>query len=104
MISHTEFRIPSISDEVRISLEVVDREADTPANEEDRSEKLPTSGLAKKWGFKTDELILKLLADGLIEARDGTHYLSAKGAAKGGEFIEKSRFGSYFLWPGDLKV
>jgi phosphatidylserine/phosphatidylglycerophosphate/cardiolipin synthase-like enzyme len=97
-------RIIRISDEVRISLEVVDREADAPANEEEKSEKISTSKLAKKMGFKTDELVLKLLAGGFIEARDGTNHLSAKGSAKGGEFIEKSRFGPYFLWPEDLKI
>ena len=94
-------RIIRISDEVRISLEVVDREVDAPApaSEEERSEKISTSKLAKKLGFKTDELVAKLLADGLIETRDGANYLSTKGSAKGGEFIEKSRFGPYFLWP-----
>ena len=97
-------RIIRISDEVRISLEVVDREADALVNEEEKSEKLTTSKLAKKLGFKTDELIAKLLAGGFIETRDGANSLSTKGLAKGGEFIEKSRFGPYFLWPDDLKV
>lgn len=97
-------RIIRISDEVRMSLEVVDREADAPAIEEEKSEKLTTSKLAKKLGFKTDELIAKLLASGFIEVRDGANHLSTKGSAKGGEFIEKSRFGSYFLWPENLKV
>lgn len=99
-------RIIRISDEVRISLEVVDREADAPAptGEEEKSEKITTSKLAKKLGFKTDELVAKLLAGGLIETRNGANYLSTKGTAKGGEFIEKSRFGPYFLWPEDLKV
>ena len=97
-------RIIRISDEVRMSLEVVDRGADAPVIEEEKSEKLTTSKLAKKLGFKTDELIAKLFACGLIETRDGANYLSTKGSAKGGEFIEKSRFGPYFLWPDDLKV
>jgi phosphatidylserine/phosphatidylglycerophosphate/cardiolipin synthase-like enzyme len=99
-------RIIRISDEVRISLEVVDRDApaQTAASEEDKSGKLSTSKLAKKLGFKTDELVAKLLAGGFLQARDGVNQLSAKGSAAGGEFIEKSRFGPYFLWPENICV
>jgi hypothetical protein len=98
-------RIIRISDEVRISLEVVDREAEAPnTNEEDKNEKPTTSRLAKKLGMKTDELISKLLDGGFLEAQNGANRLSQKGTAVGAEFIEKSRFGPYFLWPEDLKV
>jgi phosphatidylserine/phosphatidylglycerophosphate/cardiolipin synthase-like enzyme len=99
-------RIIRISDEVRISLEVVDRDApaQTAASEEDKSGKLSTSKLAKKLGFKTDELVVKLLAGGFLQARDGVNQLSAKGSIAGGEFIEKSRFGPYFLWPENICV
>lgn len=97
-------RIIRISDEIRISLEMVDRETDVPVNEEEKSEKLTTSKLAKKLGVKTEELITKLIDGGYLEARDGTNHLSKKGTSVGGEFIEKSRFGPYFLWPEDLTV
>jgi phosphatidylserine/phosphatidylglycerophosphate/cardiolipin synthase-like enzyme len=97
-------RIIRISDEVRISLEVVDREAEESGNEEEKTEKLTTSRLAKKIGIKTDELISKLVDGGFLESQNGANCLSKKGASVGGEFIEKSRFGPYFLWPGDLKV
>lgn len=103
-------RIIRISDEIRISLEVIDREVDgagktdVPINDEEKSEKISTSRLAKKLGLKTDELVAKLLDGGLLESRDGANYLSKKGASIGGEFIEKSRFGPYFQWPDDLKT
>lgn len=99
-------RIIRISDEVRISLEVVDRttQAEPASNEEERTEKLSTSKLAKKLGLKTDELVGKLLTNGLLQVRDGVNHLSTKGASAGGEFVEKSRFGPYFLWPDDLRV
>jgi phosphatidylserine/phosphatidylglycerophosphate/cardiolipin synthase-like enzyme len=97
-------RIIRISDEIRMSLEVVDREADTTAPVEEKSGKTSTSRLAKKLGLKTDELISKLLDGGFLEARDGANHLSKKGASAGGDFIEKSRFGPYFQWPEDLKV
>ncbi len=96
-------RIIRISDEIRISLEMVDREADAAGSDEEKSGKLTTSKLAKKLGLKTDELISKLLDSGFLETRDDANHLSNKGASVGGEFIEKSRFGPYFLWPDDLK-
>lgn len=98
-------RIIRVSDEVRISLELVDREAGAPATkEEEKTGKLTTSRLAKKLGLKTDELISKLLDGAFLESQDGTNRLSKKGISAGGEFIEKSRFGPYFLWPEDLTV
>jgi phosphatidylserine/phosphatidylglycerophosphate/cardiolipin synthase-like enzyme len=97
-------RIIRISDEVRISLEMVDRDTEVGANEEEKPGKISTSKLGKKLGVKTDELISKLLACGYLESKDGVNHLSQKGASAGGEFIEKSRFGPYFQWPEDLKV
>jgi phosphatidylserine/phosphatidylglycerophosphate/cardiolipin synthase-like enzyme len=98
-------RIIRISDEVRISLELVDRETGAPpTNDEEKTGKLTTSRLAKKLGMKTDELISKLLDSVFLESQNGTNRLSEKGVSAGGEFIEKSRFGPYFLWPEDLKV
>jgi phosphatidylserine/phosphatidylglycerophosphate/cardiolipin synthase-like enzyme len=97
-------RIIRISAEVRISLEMIDREAEVSGNEEEKSGKLSTSKLAKKLGLKTDELISKLLDGGFLEVRDAANHLSKKGTSAGGEFVDKSRFGPYFLWPEDLRV
>lgn len=107
-------RIIRISDEVRISLERVTVEARTEAvarsdvrtdatgeSEEaaDKTEKLTTSKLAQKLGVKTAELLERFVVTGLLELREGKHYLTAKGKEVGGEFRMSPRFGPYFLWP-----
>jgi phosphatidylserine/phosphatidylglycerophosphate/cardiolipin synthase-like enzyme len=61
-------RIIRVSDEVRISLELVVREARAPATKEEKTGKLTTSRLAKKLGMKTDELISKLLDGAFLES------------------------------------
>ncbi|HRK67437.1 MAG TPA: phospholipase D family protein [Hyphomonas sp.] len=100
-------RIIRISDEVRISLERVISEptAGSSGDHEDggeHSEKLTTSKLAQKCGLKTNELLDEFVTRGLLEVRDGKHYLTEKGKETGGEFRPKSRFGPYFLWPDTL--
>lgn len=97
-------RIIRISDEIRISLEVVDKDTESHSDDDEKSEKISTSKLAKKLGLKTDELIVKLVEKGFLDGRDGGNHLSKKGTSSGGEFIEKSRFGPYFQWPDNLKV
>lgn len=107
-------RIIRISDEVRISLERVTAEARNDADTRgdartdatvesedatDKVEKLTTSKLAQKLGLKTAELIERFVASGLLEPRDGKHYLTAKGKEIGGEFRMSPKFGPYFLWP-----
>ncbi|WP_240794379.1 phospholipase D family protein [Azoarcus sp. DD4] len=110
-------RIIRISDEVRITLERVSADAkgedegkgeseDSGDKSEtgDRSGKLTTSKLAQKSGMKTGEFLEKLVAAGLLETRDGKHYLTAKGKEAGGEFKMSPRFGPYFLWPEGLSL
>ena len=93
-------RIIRISDEVRISFEKIVNETEIKSAEsEEVSDKLTSSKLAQKLGIKTNELIEKLVASGFLEARDGKHYITAKGKDAGGEFRVGSKFGSYFLWP-----
>lgn len=92
-------RIIRISEEVRMSLEVIERESDATQNEDDKIGKLTTSKLAKKSGLKTEEMLDKLVAHGLIVVSEGRHQLTNQGVDAGGEFIAKSRFGPYFLWP-----
>jgi phosphatidylserine/phosphatidylglycerophosphate/cardiolipin synthase-like enzyme len=96
-------RIIRISDEVRISLEVVakdDEAAETPA---DGKGKLTTSKLAQKLGMKTGELQEKLVAAGFLELRQGKPFITAKGKDAGGEF-RTSQHGPYFLWPESTQV
>ena len=105
-------RIIRVSDEVRISLErVVDdsSEKESAASTDEHSEasgqgKLTSSKLAVKLGMKTPELMDKLVAAGLLEPREGKHYLTAKGKEAGGEFRMSPKFGAYFLWPQALTL
>ena len=105
-------RIIRVSDEVRITLErVVDESAEkeTVATADDSSnsntpEKLTSSKLAVKLGIKTHDLMDKLVEAGLLEPRDGKHYITAKGKEVGGEFRMSPKIGPYFLWPQDLSI
>ena len=99
-------RIIRISDEVRITLERVNAEAKSEGESKtegeevsDKVDKLTTSKLAQKLGMKTGELLERLVATGLLELRDGKHYITAKGKEVGGEFRMSPKFGPYFLWP-----
>lgn len=72
-------------------------------NQTNTATKISTSKLAKKLGFKTSELLDKLVCSEYLEMNGDKHVLSTKGESIGGEFISKSRFGEYFKWPEDLK-
>jgi phosphatidylserine/phosphatidylglycerophosphate/cardiolipin synthase-like enzyme len=102
-------RIIRISDEVRISLErvgkspVVDQSVVGATDAEQESAgKLTTSRFARKLGIKTAELLDRAARLEYIEPQDEQHVLTPKGQQAGVEFIAKSRFGPYFLWPEDL--
>nr|WP_314623262.1 phospholipase D family protein [uncultured Noviherbaspirillum sp.] len=97
-------RITRISEEVRISLELVQRDTEPAITGDGSMTKLSTSKLAKKLGIKTDDLIEKLLSSGLLETRNSSNRLTSTGVSVGGEYIEKSRFGPYFVWPEDLPL
>lgn len=97
-------RIIRISDEVRISVETVEKVPE-PATEVDEptSGKLTTSKLAQKLGTKTNDLVEKLTNAGYLEAREGKSYITAKGKEIGGEFRMSPKFGPYFLWPESFR-
>ena len=108
-------RIIRISDEVRISLERVassDPEpAATPAaeasgtdSETSSGDKIPSSKLAQKFGLKTAQLLDRATELGYLTQQGDKHALTAKGEQAGVEFVAKSRFGPYFLWPQDLAL
>ncbi len=108
-------RIIRISDEVRISLERVassDPEpAATPAaeasgtdSESSAGDKIPSSKLAQKFGLKTAQLLDRATELGYLSQQGDKHMLTAKGEQAGVEFVAKSRFGPYFLWPQDLAL
>jgi len=100
-------RIIRISDEVRISMEKVETTILAPKSEPGtkvESEKLTSSKLAKKLGFKTAEFIDKLTHNGVLEVVDNKHSLTKKGEQIGGEAKYSKRFGAYFIWPEDMTV
>lgn len=104
-------RIIRISDEVRISLERVSSDPDARSDSDsdtsksagqDAPGKLTSSKLSQRLGLKTNELLERAVTSGHIELHDGKHKLTPKGELAGVEFIAKSRFGPYFLWPEDF--
>ena len=98
-------RIIRISDEIRISLEVVAKhEEESEMDEAKDTTKLASSKIAQKLGMKTPEFLEKLIATGFLELRDGKHYLTQKGKDSGAEFRSSSRFGPYFLWPEGFRL
>lgn len=104
-------RIIRISDEVRISLERVTNEPEASGQDDDKSadnanagDKLTSSKIAVKLGLKTAQLMDRATAQGYL-AQDGEkHALTPKGEKAGVEFVAKSRFGPYFLWPQDFHL
>ena len=100
-------RIIRISDEVRISLERVPSEPEAAAASEEGADagKLTTSKLGQKLGLKTAQVLERAVTLGYIESLgDSKHALTAKGEQCGIEYVAKSRFGPYFLWPLDVSL
>ena len=100
-------RIIRVSDEVRISLEKVDKQLEQSlesVQESSGNAKLTSSKLAKKLGLKTPELLEKLTSMGYLVEIEGKHSLTDKGKDIGGEFKYSPRFGPYFIWPEDFSV
>ena len=108
-------RIIRISDEVRISLERVASSEPEPTamqgtdaasadSETSSGDKLPSSKLAQKFGLKTAQLLDRATELGYLAQQGDKHALTAKGEQAGVEFVAKSRFGPYFLWPQDLAL
>ena len=104
-------RIIRISDEVRISLERVTSDPETVMPEADKGtevdaggDKLTTSKMGQKLGLKTAELLGRATEQGYLALNGDKHLLTAKGEKTGIEFVAKSRFGPYFLWPQDFHL
>lgn len=100
-------RIIRISEEVRISLEKVERGARTSTSGKEGVPvpgKVSTHRLAKKLGLKTNELLDGLERLGAIEVAAGHKQLTAHGTKLGGEFRSSARFGEYFVWPENIAL
>jgi len=109
-------RIIRISDEVRISLERVasapepvataasaTAEADKGTEVEPAGDKLTSSKISARFGMKTAQFMDRATAQGFLALDGDKHLITAKGEKAGVEFVAKSRFGPYFLWPQDFQ-
>ena len=101
-------RIIRISDEVRISLERVPSEPEVEgASSEEGTDagKFTTSKLGQKLGLKTAQVLERATTAGYIKALgDGKYGPTEKGEQAGIEYVAKSRFGPYFIWPLDIHL
>ena len=66
------------------------------------TQKISTSKIAQKHGMKTADWLAKAVAVQLLTAEGDRHYLTPAAKQAGIEFVAKSRFGPYFLWPEDF--
>lgn len=103
-------RIIRISDEIRISLERVSNDVDEPSMQsatksdgQDTFTKISSSKLSQKMCIKVPELLDRAVTGGYLELINDKHVATTKGEQLGIEFIAKSRFGPYFLWPEDFR-
>jgi phosphatidylserine/phosphatidylglycerophosphate/cardiolipin synthase-like enzyme len=107
-------RIIRVSDEVRMSLENVNSGTNTAKKDvkpvknqtetnpnENPSEKLTSSKMAKKLGMKLPAFNDELLKKGFLVVKDGSDVLTPKGLEVGSGPI-KGRFGPYFLWDSEF--
>lgn len=103
-------RIIRISDEIRISLEMVEKPANCDQaakyndSSEDSSTKLTSSKLAQKHKIKTPELLEKLTSLGFLIYGQGKHTLTDKGREAGGELKFSKKYGPYFVWQEDMVI
>lgn len=100
-------RIIRISDEVRITLETISPESPQAEREGqskvEYSEKLTTSKVAKKLGIGTQGFLDKMVEAGYVVIDGDQQSLTPKGLDMGGE-SKSGRYGSCFIWPGDLQI
>lgn len=103
-------RIIRISDEVRISLERVTNAPEAANRDDDKGtesasaeDKLTSSKIGQKLGLKTAQFLERATELGFLLFDGDKHTISPKGEQAGVEFVAKSRFGPYFLWPQDFQ-
>lgn len=114
-------RIIRISEEIRVSLERVSSEAKVttpapiapifaPIREDEKGAesaphaegKLSSSKIAQKLGLKTGDFLDRATQQDYLIFDNGQYFVSPRGRDVGVEFVAKSRFGPYFLWPHDF--
>ena len=104
-------RIIRISEEVRISLERVSSTPEAASHADDQAakstnteDKLTSSKIGQKLGLKTAQFLERATELGFLVFDGEKHILSPKGEKVGVEFVAKSRFNPYFLWPQDFQL
>ena len=68
------------------------------------AKKISTSALAKLCDVQLKDMNQRLLDLNLIEEKNGTKALTAKGFAVGGEYQESDKYGKYIIWPEDIDL
>ena len=104
-------RIIRTSDEVRSSLERVTNAPEATSRDDDKGtesasaeDKLTSSKIGQKLGLKTAQFLEHATEQGFLLLDGDRHAISPKGEQAGVEFVAKSRFGPYFLWPHDFQL
>ncbi|EAU56050.1 hypothetical protein [Mariprofundus ferrooxydans] len=64
---------------------------------------ISTSALAKELGATTRELFAILVANGWIVENGGERKLTDAGKQLGGDYKSDKRFGTYIVWPSEIK-
>lgn len=93
-------RIIRISDEVKISLDVVDK---NPTPIAPSHQGFTTSQLAEKWGISRQECNQRLSEAGLQTLNGKQYYLTEQGKQRGAT-LKKGAFGWFIVWPNDLQL
>jgi hypothetical protein len=97
-------RIIRISEEVKISLDVVNKLPETNTPPETHSHQgLTTSKLAEKWGMNRAECNQKLCEAGLQELNGKNYFLTEKGKQSGAS-VKKGQYGYFIVWSADLTL
>ena len=60
--------------------------------------------MGQRLGLKTAQFLDRATELGYLEADGDKHSITPKGEKAGAEFVAKSRFGPYFLWPQDFQL
>ncbi len=102
-------RIIRISDELKISVDLVDSSIDSSPGSSDETvnddnKMVSTTQLAKKQGCSSKEMFSRLLEAGFVCRNEETWELTEAGKTKGGVMKQSKRFGDYITWPLPLSI
>ncbi len=97
-------RIIRISEEVKISLDVVEKKEEFVEDTSDKQyNHLTAAKLAEKWGIDTTECNKRLCEAGLQGLQGKSYHLTEKGKAAGG-IVKKGKFGYFIVYPEELTL